>query len=204
MRLPRLFGVIAVSSVVGCSSSLPIHHAARRPISSVLTAGDRLVVDRPLPTVARDAHDTFPITTTTTQPDQAPSSTTTTVPPPPHVVPDDVLFDTGSSALKPEAAPVLSALVAEIQQESPGARVVVTGHTDSRGTVESNQALSVARAAAVAAFMSAHGLKQSQVNFAGSGESAPVANDMATGHYDESVGRRNRRVEIQVLNPPGG
>ncbi len=60
----------------------------------------------------------------------------------------DILFDTGSAALKPEAITQLSQ-VGDILAKYGDDRVRIEGHTDSVGTTSSNEALSLRRADAV-------------------------------------------------------
>ena len=180
---------------IGCSSGEVSSPPERRPVPSELEAGDPAVVNRPLPTVARDGRDLPAITA----PPSSTTTTTTTTPPAPKILPSDVLFDYDSATLKPEATPVLVELAAQILSSAPGARVIVTGHTDSRGGEAYNQVLSVDRAGAVAAALVAAGLPSSNVNFTGAGESAPVAEDAPGGTFDEGLGAQNRRVELQLI-----
>ena len=61
----------------------------------------------------------------------------------------DVLFDTGRATLKPGAVAVLDRLAAYMQS-SPQTRLVIEGHTDSTGSLATNEELSQRRADAVA------------------------------------------------------
>jgi outer membrane protein OmpA-like peptidoglycan-associated protein len=56
----------------------------------------------------------------------------------------DVLFDTGKSTLKPGAYTTIDRL-AQVLNSSHGSRVVIEGHTDSMGSDEMNQELSMRR-----------------------------------------------------------
>lgn len=105
-----------------------------------------------------------------------------------------VLFDTGQSTLKPTARAAIDALLPRIRGYGAGARVDVEGHTDDVGDATSNQALSEARAAAVATYLAtALGVPADQVGRVGHGETRPVAPN------DGEAGRaRNRRVDILV------
>jgi outer membrane protein OmpA-like peptidoglycan-associated protein len=71
-------------------------------------------------------------------------------------------------------------------------RVWVVGHTDSVGTVEANQKLSEARAAAVAkALVANYGISAARLKGYGVGPLAPLASN------DSEEGRaKNRRVEL--------
>ncbi len=131
-------------------------------------------------------------TTTTTAP-----TTTTTIPPP--VIPSDVLFDSGQAILKPEATPYLQDLADQINQRHPGSRLHFVGHTDSRGTVESNDTLSLRRAEAVLNWFADHGFDVGRLTAEGAGESRLLVPDTdGSGAFLEDEGRQNRRVEIQI------
>lgn len=70
----------------------------------------------------------------------------------------------------------------------------VVGHTDSRGSRSSNQALSVSRANGVGSYLSIGGVHPSKINSSGQGESSPIAsNRTRTGRA------QNRRTEVDLL-----
>lgn len=69
--------------------------------------------------------------------------------------------------------------------------VEIGGHTDAQGSADDNQALSEARARAVAAFMAERGVQTNGLQAVGFGESAPIAsNDTAEGRA------QNRRISF--------
>lgn len=69
------------------------------------------------------------------------------------------------------------------------------GYTDSTGSDEYNQDLSVRRAQSVTSFLSGKGISGSRLTPAGLGERFPVASN------DNEAGRtQNRRVEMYVRN----
>ena len=104
----------------------------------------------------------------------------------------DVLFDTGSYALKSGTREKL-AKISGIVLAHPGLNLQIEGHTDSVGGDEFNQGLSEHRAAAVQDFLIEQGVPGSSVSARGFGKTQPVAtNDTAEGR------QRNRRVEIVV------
>jgi len=107
---------------------------------------------------------------------------------------DGVHFDFDKSTLKPEAKAILDKAAALLDKHE---RVVVevAGHTDSIGTEQYNQALSVRRANAVKDYLVSKGVKASRLSAKGYGESQPVASN------DTEAGRaENRRVELIVLD----
>jgi outer membrane protein OmpA-like peptidoglycan-associated protein len=103
-----------------------------------------------------------------------------------------VLFASGKSELLPGAQNSLGQIAEALSSQSDK-KVVVEGHTDSKGTEESNLALSRSRAASVGTFLVSRGVPQDRVTTNGLGSSRPVA-DNATPE-----GRaNNRRVEIII------
>jgi len=103
-----------------------------------------------------------------------------------------VLFASNKSQLLPGAQNSLSQ-IAEALKDQDDKRVLIEGHTDSRGSDATNQALSKARADSVASFLITHGVPAERVTTAGLGPSRPVAdNNTAEGRAN------NRRVEIVI------
>jgi outer membrane protein OmpA-like peptidoglycan-associated protein len=102
----------------------------------------------------------------------------------------DVLFDTNASTLKQGAAEHLDRLATYLSQNE-GTRIIIEGHTDSRGAESYNEELSRRRAQAVADALVTRGVPSNRFDIIGRGEAAPVANN------ESSAGRQqNRRVEI--------
>ena len=105
----------------------------------------------------------------------------------------DVQFGVAESAIRPEFARRLDAVVA-VLQANPGVHVEIQGHTDNTGPAAVNRALSEARARAVVAYLSAQGVDAGRLTHRGLGATRPVAvNDMPEGRA------LNRRVEIRPL-----
>ena len=106
---------------------------------------------------------------------------------------NNVLFDTGKTTLKPGAKRTLTRIAEQLSGDNSGTKIVVEGHTDSVGSTESNQALSVRRATAVRDYLVSQGLSEDRVTAAGRGEEAPIAtNNTAAGR------QQNRRVELVI------
>ncbi len=105
----------------------------------------------------------------------------------------DVLFSSGSAELYPGGRQKL-AQVATILTRYPESTVQIVGHTDSRGSEQSNLELSQKRAQAVASELMAAGVAAHRISTSGRGESVPIAtNDTAEGRA------QNRRVDLIVL-----
>ena len=122
------------------------------------------------------------------------------------VLDEGVLFDFGSSAVKPGARPTLDRLVQVFDSflsDSENAKyvdsIVISGHTDSIGSDAENRVLSTDRANAVLTYLlTANGgeLNKYASYFcsAGYGATRPVA-DNAT----EAGRAENRRIEISII-----
>lgn len=116
---------------------------------------------------------------------------------------DRVLFDSGKAQLRRSAYPVLDK-VAKILQEVSDQPVGIEGHTDNQPIKhsgwESNKALSVARANAVADYLvQKQGIDPNRLTTIGYGEEHPLAsNDTAAGR------QKNRRVELIILPQASG
>jgi outer membrane protein OmpA-like peptidoglycan-associated protein len=104
----------------------------------------------------------------------------------------DILFDFGSSELRPDARVTLRDL-AENFRHYQNEQYDVEGHTDGVGPDESNVRLSQRRADAVRGYMIDEGVLASQIVAYGYGATRPKASN------DTPEGRQiNRRVEIHI------
>jgi outer membrane protein OmpA-like peptidoglycan-associated protein len=109
----------------------------------------------------------------------------------------DVLFDSGQATLKPGANLALNRL-ATFLNANPQTRIIIEGHTDSRGSDEYNEVLSERRARAVATELMSRGISADQLQTLGRGKGYPVAsNDTPEGR------QQNRRVEIVFSDSSG-
>jgi len=105
----------------------------------------------------------------------------------------DVLFDFDKSVIKPEGKAKLDDLSNKIRGINLEV-VIAIGHTDSIGTDEYNQKLSVRRAESVKAYLVSKGVEPNRIYTEGKGEKQPVAtNKTAEGRA------KNRRTEIEVI-----
>jgi len=109
----------------------------------------------------------------------------------------DVLFDTGQATLKPGADLAINRL-ATFLSSNPQTKVLIEGHTDSRGSEDYNIGLSERRAHAVSTALESHGISADQIQTLGRGKAYPVAsNDTPEGR------QQNRRVEIVFSDASG-
>ena len=99
-------------------------------------------------------------------------------------------FEYDSSDLKAEAMRALDVHAKDLKGN--GARVVLEGHADERGTREYNMALGERRAKAVQRYLVLQGVSPAQLELVSYGEERAIA----TGN-DESSWAQNRRVELR-------
>jgi OOP family OmpA-OmpF porin len=103
------------------------------------------------------------------------------------------LFDHDSSDIKSESTSELDDITSYINNMSDVQAVEITGHTDSRGSNQYNNALSMHRATSVKNYLIDRGVSTNVISTSGVGESQPIADN------ETSAGRaKNRRVEINV------
>ena len=100
------------------------------------------------------------------------------------------LFSYDDSNLAPKYLPSVNAQ-AEYLRTHPGARVLLGGHTDERGSREYNVALGEHRANTVADILRMAGVNRDQVRVVSYGKERPAN----IGHTDEDHAQ-NRRVEF--------
>jgi len=104
----------------------------------------------------------------------------------------DILFDTGKSQLKPEAKSNLQEM-ASIMRKYPENVLTVKGYTDSTGSYDLNERLSLERAEAVKKELLLSGLTSNPIDTRGIGPDQPIATNAT------AMGRQqNRRVDIEV------
>lgn len=113
----------------------------------------------------------------------------------------DNSFDTGKSALKPEAQATLDKLAADLSGVTYD-KVTVVGHADRVGSASNNQKLSEARANAVKSYLASKGISADRISAAGKGSTAPITK---AGDCNKLKGAKlsaclapDRRVSIRI------
>jgi outer membrane protein OmpA-like peptidoglycan-associated protein len=107
-------------------------------------------------------------------------------------IPSSVTFDADSAAIKPSFTPVLDQL-AQTLQRNPEVIAQVVGYTDSTGSLDYNQTLSVNRAQSVTGYLGERGISPQRLSAQGVGQSNPIADN------NTEAGRAaNRRVVIYL------
>jgi len=113
-------------------------------------------------------------------------------------LPDDVLFDSGKTDIKPQGQVALTK-VGQVLATLPDRHFLCAGHTDNvpvrSGHFKNNWDLSTARAVEVTQFLIAKGMKPQVLAAAGYGEFDPLSGNDTAEHRAQ-----NRRIEI-VLQP---
>jgi len=108
-------------------------------------------------------------------------------------LPSNITFATGSANISQSFNPVLHD-VARVLKKYEKTTMLIEGHTDSTGSAEYNQQLSLNRANAVRNNLVGNGVDSRRVTTEGYGESMPVADN------DTESGRQlNRRVELRIV-----
>lgn len=106
----------------------------------------------------------------------------------------DVLFDSGSVAIKPAARQTLDRIASVLTRQYPGNMIRVEGYTDTDPIVKSkwvtNERLSAERALAVEAYLVSKGVDNNRIYSAAFGPARQRATKA-----------QSRRVEIVVLGP---
>ncbi len=106
---------------------------------------------------------------------------------------EGIYFDTGKATIKDKSKPKLDNAV-EVLEKFPQVRIEVSGHTDDRGSDESNEDLSQRRADAVKQYFIDAGIGADRIETRGAGETEPVESNKSR------KGRaKNRRIEFKIL-----
>ncbi len=109
------------------------------------------------------------------------------------IMPGNITFATDQSAIRSDFYRVLNS-VATVLKEYDRTTVLVAGHTDSTGTDDYNNQLSVRRAESVGNYLASQGVAVNRIDAVGYGERQPIADNTT-----ESGRAQNRRVEIDLV-----
>ena len=101
-------------------------------------------------------------------------------------------FDFDSANISADSFPLLNEFGKALKNGLPDAVILISGHTDSKGSFEYNQNLSELRAEAVVAYLKGyHGIEPKRLLKKGFGETQPIAENNT-----EENRFKNRRVEF--------
>lgn len=183
-----LLGGCATSSLVllpddeGHQGSVAVLEADGKPTDAVISTGNSR-------TKLGDANPaTQPLGAKGLKPQEA--ALLTALPPPAKSF--TLYFDQGTVTPTAQSQAVLTALRAEIASRS-GSQVEVTGHTDTVGSEEDNDRLSMQRAEEVLNWLAGQGFERSLMSATGRGE-----RDLKEPSLDNYSSAINRRVEVIV------
>ena len=110
-----------------------------------------------------------------------------------------IRFETGKARIRGRVSFEILDQVASVLKSNPDIKVVIEGHTDSRGSAAYNLRLSDARANAVRDALIERGIDPSRLEAIGYGESRPIASNKTRR------GRAaNRRVEFHIVQKDKG
>ena len=108
-------------------------------------------------------------------------------------LPGNITFASESANISQNFYPVLEDVAAVLNKYNK-TTMMIEGHTDSTGSADYNQQLSLNRANAVRNYLVGYGVDSRRVTTQGFGESQPIAtNDTAQGR------QQNRRVELRII-----
>jgi outer membrane protein OmpA-like peptidoglycan-associated protein len=111
----------------------------------------------------------------------------------PRAIPVPITFDYAKTSFTGVGKEAAQELLNAIKEQKPD-RIKLVGHTDVRGSAETNMSLSNARAEAVAAFLRENGVDAS-VETVGKGANEPIKLNDTSGLTQEDMYSLNRRVE---------
>jgi outer membrane protein OmpA-like peptidoglycan-associated protein len=111
----------------------------------------------------------------------------------PHAIPVPITFVYRKTDFTDAGNEAAGELLTAIKEQNP-TRVVLVGHTDSRGSARINMKLSIARAEAVAAFLQQNGVNI-PIAAIGKGANEPLHLSDPSGLSQEDIYALNRRVE---------
>ncbi|TPP05961.1 OmpA family protein [Rhizobium glycinendophyticum] len=101
-----------------------------------------------------------------------------------------ILFDFDEAKIRPDSQPTLDE-IGKFLSANRKIKVIVSGHTDWKGSFDYNVDLSMRRAQAVVQALTSMGIEPSRLRAFGAGPAAPVASNAS-----EAGRAKNRRVEL--------
>ena len=116
-------------------------------------------------------------------------------------IPGELEFDVDKATINDTKSPnkdILSTLKEFLDQNASVTKLRIEGHTDNTGKKEHNQQLSEQRSAAVAKWLTDHGVAASRLHTVGFGDTHPM------GPNDNDANRaKNRRTEFHIEEMDG-
>ncbi len=116
----------------------------------------------------------------------------------------NIFYDLAKYSLRAESKTELDRLI-KLMNDNPTLKIQLSGHTDSRGSDESNKELSTNRAKEVVSYLVKAGIAESRLKFEGYGEEQLIFTDaeinkLKTVKEKEAAHQENRRTEFKILS----
>lgn len=118
------------------------------------------------------------------------------------IVLNNIYYDFNKSVIRTGAARELDALIA-LMNQYPDMEVQLIAHTDSRGSTEFNQDLSLRRAESAKTYLVSNGIAGNRIQAIGKGESEPRNRCVDGVDCTEEEYQYNRRTEVKVTKIEG-
>jgi len=109
---------------------------------------------------------------------------------------EPIAFDSGKATIKAQSHALLDEVARTLGDNAWIEQIEIGVHTDERGADVFNLRISDERAAAVKAYLVAHGVADARVTAHGFGETRPLCSE-----HNEACWSRNRRVELLITKP---
>ncbi len=110
------------------------------------------------------------------------------------IILNNTFFNSGKSSLQEASFPELDRLV-NLFALYPKLKLEISGHTDNRGSMATNQRLSLSRAKAVVTYLISKGVNRGRLQAKGYNFKFPIADNST-----EEGREKNRRVEVKILD----
>lgn len=116
----------------------------------------------------------------------------------------NIFFDLNKYSLRNESQNELDRLT-KLMQDNPSIRILISGHTDSRGSATLNKELSANRAKAVVDYLVSKGIDKKRLESQGFGKEQPIISDEAIAKLKsekakEHAHQSNRRTEFKIIS----
>ncbi|HLU87831.1 MAG TPA: OmpA family protein, partial [Taishania sp.] len=120
------------------------------------------------------------------------------------IVLKNIFYDLAKYSLRPESKTELDRLI-KLMNDNPTLKIQISGHTDSRGSDESNKELSRNRAKEVVDYLVKAGIAANRLQYEGYGEEQLIHSDadiakMKTNKEKEAAHQENRRTEFKIIS----
>lgn len=110
----------------------------------------------------------------------------------------NIYYDLNRASIRSDASGVLDTLI-KIMKDNPYLQIEMGSHTDSRASDDYNQKLSMERAKAVIAYLSARGVDPYRITYTYYGESQLIAPCPDGVDCEEEQHQLNRRTEFKII-----